>query len=137
MKNIFLVLVFILLSGAAQATQNHIFACSYLEGKGPADLEKWFNEYGKAGLDNAGGNAKITVLTPSVNNNPEYDFIWIEEYEDFEALGKQAGHFFDPNGSQSIVPRKPLRFGPATTQFGQARFSTPRNKFLQQVIRSQ
>ena len=106
MKNIFLVLVFILLSGAAQATQNHIFACSYLEGKGPADLEKWFNEYGKAGLDNAGGNAKITVLTPSVNNNPEYDFIWIEEYEEFEALGKQAGHFFDPNGSQSIVPQK-------------------------------
>ena len=136
MKNIFLVLVFILLSGAAQATQNHIFACSYLEGKGPADLEKWFNEYGKAGLDNAGGNAKITVLTPSVNNNPEYDFIWIEEYEDFEALGKQAIFLIRTEVSLSSL-RKPLRFGPATTQFGQARFSTPRNKFLQQVIRSQ
>jgi hypothetical protein len=99
MRKSILVALTLLLAAAstALADQYVVFACNYKEGKGPADLQKWFDTLAKPALDAAGAQAEVSVLTPTVSNDPETpDFYWVERWPDLAAYGKSAGLFFDP-----------------------------------------
>jgi len=97
MKSILVALALLLSANTALAEQYVVFGCNYEEGKGPADLQRWFDTFAKPALEAAGAEAEISVLTPTVSNNPSTpDFYWIERWPDLATYGKQAGLFFDP-----------------------------------------
>lgn len=91
-------------ANVALADQYVVFGCNYKEGKGPADLQKWFDTLAKPALDAAGAQAEISVLTTTVNTDPDTpDFYWVERHPDLAAYGKSAGFFFDPGAKFNNV----------------------------------
>ena len=104
MKSILVALALLLSANTALAEQYVVFGCNYKEGKGPADLQRWFDTFAKPALEAAGAEAEISVLTPTVSNNPSTpDFYWIERWPDLATYGKQAGLFFDPGAKYANV----------------------------------
>jgi len=104
-KSILVSLALLFAANTAVAEQYQIFGCKYKEGKGPADLRQWFDTHAKPAFDAVGFEAEITVITPTINNNPDVpDFYWIEKWPDLATFGKTAGFFFDPGAKyQSVV----------------------------------
>jgi hypothetical protein len=103
-RSILVALALLLAANTALAEQYVVFDCNYKEGKGPADLQRWFETIAKPALDAAGAEAEISVLTPTVSNNPDTsDFYWIERWPDLATYGKQAGLFFDPGAKYANV----------------------------------
>lgn len=75
--------------GMGKVLPVHLYACSYLEGKGPGDLEKVIAGWTKYADDNGLEDYAAWTLTP-YHFGPEQDFdvIWLGAYSDGHAMGK-------------------------------------------------
>ncbi len=81
-----------------------VYGCNYIEGKGSADPQKWFDTIAKPAFVAADLSFEVSVLTSTVSNNPKTpDFYWIERWPDLATCGKQAGMYFDPGAKHANV----------------------------------
>ena len=63
-------LALLLTADTALADQYVVFGCDYREWKVPADLQRWFDTFANPALEADGIEFEVSVLTPSVSNNP-------------------------------------------------------------------
>ncbi len=103
-KSALVTVALLLAANTALADQYVVFGCNYKEGKGPADLQRWFDTIAKPAFVADGVSFEVSVLTPTVSNNPNTpDFYWVERWPDLATYGKQAGQFFDPGAKHANV----------------------------------
>lgn len=103
-KAIITSLALLFAANTAFAEQYVVFGCKYKEGKGPADLQKWFETFAKPAFVADGLTFEVSVLTPVVSSNPDTpDFYWVERWPDLATYGKQAGMYFDPGAKRNNI----------------------------------
>jgi hypothetical protein len=103
-KSTIAALALLLVANTAFADQYVVFGCNYKEGKGSADLQQWFDTIAKPAFEVDGLKFEVSVLTPTVSNNPNTpDFYWVERWPDLATYGKQAGMYFDPGAKRANV----------------------------------
>lgn len=93
-----------LMGAPASADQYVYWGCTYKEGKGPADLQNWFEKIAKPAFDASGFAAKVTVITPTINNSDDpSDFYWVEHWPSLASFAKGASPFLETGGAHANV----------------------------------
>lgn len=90
------VVIWLFTSASGVAADPYEFiACSYKEGKGAADLDRWVAA-SKEVLDSAGDDYSAVVLTPQYADGDQLpDFYWMGKWPTAEKLGVGLGSWFE------------------------------------------
>jgi hypothetical protein len=85
--------------GMGKVLPVELFACSYNDGKGPADLDKVIGRWSKYMDDNSINNYAAWTLTPyHFGSEQDFDVIWMGAFADFNAMGSGINTWLTKGG---------------------------------------
>lgn len=97
----FLIVTF-LAAGTVSAEPYEFYGCSFNEGYGMADFDKWIEKWKKvqAGLE---GSYTAVVLVPQYSNAPDVpDLFWMGSWPDASSMGSGLKQYFEDGAGAAV-----------------------------------
>jgi hypothetical protein len=85
--------------GMGKVLPVELYTCSYINGKGPADLDKVIGRWSKFADDNGINNYMALTLTPfQYGPDQKFDVIWMGAFADGNAMGTGLDNYLTKGG---------------------------------------